>query len=124
MNSPTAEETAPVNPNHKTKDEAPGNSATAETTQLEDLEAMIKEWGLTKTLNKFLPAAELYTLRERTDFPDYHKLYALTQGSLLFLGQNAECETWACMGLPDKKSFRIQGNVPDIPSNSSSLRIR
>jgi hypothetical protein len=90
MDAPTAEEAAPVKLSLGTKNDTSGKSATAETTHLEAVKAMIEERGLTEKFDKFLPTAEpeLYIFKEPANEPGHWKLAADKQGSLILLGQN------------------------------------
>lgn len=82
-----------------------GKNDVAEITQLDMVEAMIAERGLTYKFEKLPPAVD-FTFQTSKQVPLlwYYDLEANQHASLLFLGQNPNHETWAVMKYwPDSK---------------------
>jgi hypothetical protein len=132
MDAPTAE-TAPVKPSRETKNDSSEKSEAAKGTQLEAVEAMTEERGLTDKFEKFFLPVERYNFMDPDDAPDHWELTADAQGSLLLLGQNKRSRTWAYLTSRNDrgKTQLIFLNVPipaapaapadDIKSEGDSL---
>jgi hypothetical protein len=124
MASPITE-TASAIPSRKSKIDSTTKSVAAKPTQLEAIKAMLEERSLTEKFEKFLPSEKLYTLIEPVDAPSHWKIDSDTSGSWMYLGQNAEVQTWAFLGLlkVDVRMDITFWNVPLGPKAGPAVRV-
>jgi hypothetical protein len=117
---PSTNGAEPVKSSRKTDDDSVSDTETVEPTQLEEIKAMLEERGLDEKFETFLPSGEDYTFMDRASVPDnWGFKIAGGQGPLLFLGENAEVQTWASIGLPQKNGRR-EVTFRNVPLGSQS----
>jgi hypothetical protein len=124
MASPITE-TAPAITSRKSKIDSTTKSVAAKPTQLEAIKAMLEERGLSEKCEKFLHSEKLYTFIEPADAPSHWEIDSDTSGSWMYLGKNAEVQTWAFLGLlkVDGRMDLTFWNVPLGPKAGPAVRV-